>query len=49
MLQLSVDLGKKSVTSVEREVIFKELAGHNKPRGPVDPRPDQDTSNRPMR
>ena len=43
MLQLSVDLRKKSVTSVEREIIFKELAGHNKARGPVDPRPDQNT------
>jgi hypothetical protein len=32
MLQLSVDLREKSVTSVEREVIFKEVAGHNKPR-----------------
>ena len=39
MLQLSVDLREKSVTSVEREVIFKEVAGHIKTPVPVDPRP----------
>ena len=33
MLHLSVDLRKKSVTSVGKEVISKEFAVHHKPMG----------------
>ncbi len=43
-----VTLRKKFVTSVGREVISKEFAMHHKPKGPVDPHPDQDTRNLPM-